>query len=106
MGVELVDKCAYLALASRGIVYRLKVSGSTAEVVDCTPLPGITEGDDFESFALVARDGKLAALWADRGAGADRPATLNASPLSFAPWGAAAVRCRDTAVLRRVVPDR
>ncbi|MFD5504716.1 hypothetical protein ACFWJS_34255 [Streptomyces sp. NPDC127061] len=40
MGVELVDKCAYLALASRGIVYRLKVSGSTAEVVDCTPLPG------------------------------------------------------------------
>ncbi|MFF2902627.1 hypothetical protein [Streptomyces sp. NPDC057966] len=77
----------YLALTSRGIVYRLKVSGSTAEVVDYTPLPGITEGDDFESFALVARDGKLAALWADRGAGADRPATLNASPLSFAPWG-------------------
>ncbi|MEU2674095.1 hypothetical protein ABZ622_35595 [Streptomyces sp. NPDC007164] len=30
----------YLALASRGIVYRLKVSGSTAEVVDYTPLPG------------------------------------------------------------------
>ena len=77
----------YLALASRGIVYRLKVSGSTAEVVDYTPLPGITEGDDFESFALVARDGKIAALWADRGAGADRPATLSASPLSFAPWG-------------------
>ncbi|MFD0342401.1 hypothetical protein ACFVH0_27630 [Streptomyces sp. NPDC127117] len=77
----------YLALASRGIVYRLKVSGATAEVVDYTPLPGIAEGDDFESFALVARDGKLAALWADRGAGPGRPATLNASPLSFAPWG-------------------
>lgn len=77
----------YLALASRGIVYRLKVTGSAAEVVDYTPLPGIGEGDDFESFALVARGGKLAALWADRGAGAARPATLNVSPLSFAPWG-------------------
>ncbi|MFB8032483.1 hypothetical protein ACFC5Z_05925 [Streptomyces sp. NPDC056004] len=77
----------YLALASRGIVYRLKVTGSTAEVVDYTPLPGIGEGDDFESFALVAQNGKLAALWADRGAGAARPATLNASRLSFAPWG-------------------
>ncbi|MFB6872321.1 hypothetical protein [Streptomyces sp. NPDC056323] len=77
----------YLALASRGIVYRLKVTGSTAQVVDYTPLPGIGEGDDFESFALVAQDGELAALWADRGAGAARPATLNASRLSFAPWG-------------------
>ncbi|MGW2108978.1 hypothetical protein [Streptomyces sp. NPDC001948] len=77
----------YLALASRGIVYRLKVTGSTAEVVDYTPLPGIGEGDDFESFALVAQDGRLAALWADRGAGAARPATLYASRLTFAPWG-------------------
>ncbi|WP_326763777.1 hypothetical protein OG978_03730 [Streptomyces sp. NBC_01591] len=77
----------YLALTGRGIVYRLKVTGSTAAVVDYSPLPGIGEGDDFESFALVARDGKLAALWADRGAGADRPATLYAAALSFAPWG-------------------
>lgn len=77
----------YLALASRGIVYRLKVTGSTAAVLDYSPLPGIGEGDDFESFALVARGGNLAALWADRGAGAERPATLYAAPLSFAPWG-------------------
>ncbi|SFX60271.1 hypothetical protein SAMN02787144_1004251 [Streptomyces atratus] len=77
----------YLALSSRGIVHHLKVSGATATVVDYSPLPGIGEGDDFESFALVARDGKLAALWADRGAGADRPATLYAAQLSFAPWG-------------------
>lgn len=47
----------YLALASRGIVYRLKVTGSAAEVLDYSPLPGIGEGDDFESFALVAREG-------------------------------------------------
>ncbi|MFI1380549.1 hypothetical protein [Embleya sp. NPDC020886] len=35
----------------------------------------------------MARNGRLAALWADRGAGPDRPATLYAAPLSFAPWG-------------------
>ncbi|MFI8261140.1 hypothetical protein [Streptomyces sp. NPDC085665] len=77
----------YLALASRGIVYRLKVAGSTATVVDYAPLPAIGEGDDFESFALVSQNGNLAALWADRGAGANRPATLYAAPLTFASWG-------------------
>ncbi|MEV6579906.1 hypothetical protein AB0M92_17290 [Streptomyces sp. NPDC051582] len=77
----------YMASASRGIVYRLKVVGGTATVVDYAPLPAIGEGDDFESFALVARNGNLAALWADRGAGADRPATLYSAPLTFAPWG-------------------
>ncbi|WP_412075198.1 hypothetical protein ACLF6K_04120 [Streptomyces xanthophaeus] len=77
----------YLALTGRGIVYRLQVTGSTAKVVDYTPLPAIGEGDDFESFAIVAQNGNLAALWADRGAGADRPATLYAAPLTFASWG-------------------
>nr|PPQ57375.1 hypothetical protein C5F59_12255 [Streptomyces sp. QL37] len=77
----------YLALTARGIVYRLKVTGSTAKVVDHSPLPSIGAGDDFESFALVARNGKLAALWADRGAGDGRPATLYAAPLTFASWG-------------------
>ncbi|MER8042969.1 hypothetical protein [Streptomyces sp. NPDC094032] len=77
----------YLALASRGIVYRLRVSGDTATVVDYAPLPMIGEGADFESFAVVARGGKLAALWADRGEGPGRPATLYAAPLSFASWG-------------------
>ncbi|MFD5510469.1 hypothetical protein ACFWIB_22160 [Streptomyces sp. NPDC127051] len=77
----------YLALTSRGIVYRLKVVGSTATVVDYAPLPAIGEGDHFESLALVAQNGNLAALWADRGAGTDRPATLYAAPLSFASWG-------------------
>lgn len=77
----------YLALTSRGIVYRLAVTGSTATVVDYTPLPAIGEGDDFESLALVAQQGRLAVLWADRGAGADRPATLYAAPLTFASWG-------------------
>ncbi|MFD4376684.1 hypothetical protein [Streptomyces sp. NPDC058486] len=77
----------YLALASRGIVYRLKVTGTTATVVEYTPLPAIGADDDFESFALVARDGRFAALWADRGAGPERPATLYAAPVTFAAWG-------------------
>ncbi|MFI6422476.1 hypothetical protein ACIBG6_34400 [Streptomyces sp. NPDC050842] len=77
----------YLALTSRGVLFRVKVAGSTATVVDYTPLPAIGEGDDFESFALVAQNGKLAALWADRGTGPDRPATLYAAPLTFAAWG-------------------
>ncbi|ALO12167.1 Putative secreted protein [Streptomyces venezuelae] len=77
----------YLALTSRGILYRLKVADATATVVDYTPMPAIGEGDDFESFALVAQNGKLAALWADRGAGPGRPATLYAAPLTFAAWG-------------------
>ncbi|MFF2776872.1 hypothetical protein ACFVU3_18415 [Streptomyces sp. NPDC058052] len=77
----------YLAVAARGIVYRLRVTGTTATVVEYTPLPAIGAGDDFESFALVARDGRFAALWADRGEGAERPATLYAAPLTFAAWG-------------------
>ncbi|MEU7029458.1 hypothetical protein AB0A60_22585 [Streptomyces sp. NPDC046275] len=78
---------AYLALAGRGIVYRITVEGATATVVDHTPLPAIAPGDDYESLALVSRDGKLAALWADRGDGPDRPATVYAAPLTFASWG-------------------
>lgn len=77
----------YLAVASRGILYRIEVTGTTATVVDYTPLPAIGAGDDYESFALVARDGRFAALWADRGEGPGRPATLYAAPLTFAAWG-------------------
>ncbi|MFF5809410.1 hypothetical protein [Streptomyces sp. NPDC012746] len=77
----------YLAVTGRGIVFRLKVTGSTATVVDYTPLPAIGEGDDFESLALIGQDGNLAVLWADRGAGPDRPATLYGAPLTFAAWG-------------------
>nr|WP_239074109.1 esterase-like activity of phytase family protein [Streptomyces sp. SID10853] len=79
----------YLALASRGIVYHLEVTGSTAKVLDYAPLPAIGQGDNFESLALVSRNNHLAALWADRGAGRDRPATLYSASLSFDEWGQA-----------------
>ncbi|WP_055701663.1 hypothetical protein [Streptomyces silaceus] len=79
----------YVALASRGLVYRLKVTGSEAQVLDTSPLPAIADGDDYESFALTSRHGRLAAVWADRGAGKDRPATVHAAPFSFNTYGEA-----------------
>ncbi|WP_055569345.1 hypothetical protein [Streptomyces atriruber] len=79
----------YVALASRGLAYHLKVTGTEAEVLDTSPLPAIADGDDYESFALTARHGKLAAVWADRGAGEKRPATLHAAPFSFNEYGEA-----------------
>ncbi|MFM9369685.1 hypothetical protein [Streptomyces sp. Da 82-17] len=79
----------YLAVASRGLVYRLQVTadGDAVEVRDLSPLPAIGQGDNFESFTLASRHGRLAAAWADRGEGADRPATLYTAPLSFNKYG-------------------
>ncbi|MCX4830245.1 hypothetical protein OG746_16055 [Streptomyces sp. NBC_01016] len=79
----------FMALASRGLVYRLHVDGNTARVLDLTPLPAIPEGADFEGFALGTAHGKTVAVWADRGAGADRPATVFAAPFSLNEYGEA-----------------
>lgn len=79
----------YVALASRGIAYHIKVSDSTASVIDYTPLPAIGEGDEYESFSIISQNGKLAALWADRGEGKKRPSTIYAASLSFTKWGQA-----------------
>ncbi|MGW6062265.1 hypothetical protein [Streptomyces sp. NPDC055189] len=79
----------YVAVASRGLVYHLKAHGTqqAVEVLDISPLPAIGDGDDFESFSLTSRNGKLAALWADRGAGKKRPATVHSAPFSFSSYG-------------------
>ncbi|WP_327672318.1 MULTISPECIES: hypothetical protein [unclassified Streptomyces] len=79
----------FMALASRGLVYRLHVDGDTARVLDLTPLPAIPEGADFEGFALGTAHGKTVAVWADRGAGTDRPATVFAAPFSLNEYGEA-----------------
>ncbi|MEB8336454.1 hypothetical protein [Streptomyces endophyticus] len=80
----------FMALASRGLVYRLQVAGDTARVLDLAPLPAIPEGADFESFALgTSASGRTVAVWADRGAGADRPATVFAAPFSISEYGEA-----------------
>ncbi|MFK4071787.1 hypothetical protein [Streptomyces sp. NPDC029674] len=95
----------YVALASRGLLYHLKVRGGEARVLDTSPLPAIADGDDYESFALTSRHGKLAAVWADRGAGKDRPSTLRAAPFSFNKYGEADFGPVSTARLRAAYPS-
>ncbi|MGY0490943.1 hypothetical protein [Streptomyces sp. WG-D5] len=80
---------AFMALASRGLVYRIQLDGDTARVLDLAPLPAIPEGADFEGFALGTSHGRTVAVWADRGAGAARPATVFAAPFSFNAYGEA-----------------
>ncbi|MFD6431467.1 hypothetical protein [Streptomyces venezuelae] len=94
----------YVALASRGLVYHLKATGRDLQVLDTSPLPAIAEGDDYESFALTSRHGKLAAVWADRGAGKKRPATVHAAPFSFNKYGEADFGAVTTARLRAPYP--
>lgn len=95
----------FVALASRGLVYRLHVDGDTARVLDLTPLPAIPEGADFEGFALgTSAHGKTVAVWADRGAGADRPATVFAAPFSFNQYGEAEFGSVRKAELRATYP--
>ncbi|MEV0526169.1 hypothetical protein AB0I66_22280 [Streptomyces sp. NPDC050439] len=79
----------FVAVASRGIAYHVKLTdaGEAAKVLDITPLPAIGAGDNFESFTLTERNGKMAAVWADRGEGTDRPATLYAAPFSISSYG-------------------
>ncbi|QEU90892.1 hypothetical protein [Streptomyces kanamyceticus] len=94
----------YVALASRGLVYHLKVTGSEAEVLDTSPLPAIADGDDYESFTLASRHGKTVAVWADRGAGKDRPATVRAAAFSFNKYGEADFGPVTTARFRAAYP--
>ncbi|MFF9673519.1 hypothetical protein ACF1GS_17705 [Streptomyces eurythermus] len=79
----------YVAVSSRGLVHHLEVTEDrkAVQVRDLSPLPAIGQGDDFESFTLVSRHHQLAAVWADRGEGDGRPATLYAAPLSFNQYG-------------------
>ncbi|MDI3405769.1 hypothetical protein [Streptomyces cavernicola] len=77
----------YVALASRGLIYHLRATGGAVEVLDVSPLPAINEGADFESFALAPQPGGTVAVWADRGAGTSRPATVFAAPFSFDAYG-------------------
>ncbi|MFE0105907.1 hypothetical protein [Streptomyces sp. NPDC059009] len=94
----------YVALASRGLVYHLTVKGDTAKVSDISPLPAIREGDDYESFTLMSRHGKLAAVWADRGEGKRRPSTVRAAPFSFNKYGEAEFGAVRTATFRAPYP--
>ncbi|GAA1897183.1 hypothetical protein GCM10009837_19120 [Streptomyces durmitorensis] len=96
----------YVAVASRGLAYHLKLidAGEAVRVLDVAPLPEIGAGDDFESFTLTSRHGKTAAVWADRGAGADRPATLYAAPFSINSYGESKFGAVKKATLRAPYP--
>ncbi|MER5439065.1 hypothetical protein [Streptomyces sp. NPDC002790] len=94
----------FMALAGRGLVYRLHVDGGTARVLDLSPLPAIPEGADFESFALGTSHGRTVAVWADRGAGADRPATVFAAPFSVGEYGEAEFGNVEKAEFRAAYP--
>lgn len=96
----------YVAVASRGLAYHLKLAdaGESAEVLDITPLPSIGAGDNFESFTLTSRNGRTAAVWADRGEGADRPATLYAAPFSVNSYGESKFGAVHKATLRAPYP--
>ncbi|MEV5350426.1 hypothetical protein [Streptomyces achromogenes] len=98
----------YLAVSSRGLVYHLALTddGNAVQVRDLSPLPAIGQGDNFESFTLVSRHGKLAAVWADRGEGDDRPATLYAAPLSFNTYGESVFGTVTNAAYRAPYPAR
>ncbi|MFD4477906.1 MULTISPECIES: hypothetical protein [unclassified Streptomyces] len=96
----------YVAVASRGLAYHVKLTdaGESAEVLDITPLPSIGSGDNFESFTLTSRHGKTAAVWADRGEGADRPATLYAARFSVNSYGESKFGAVHKATLRAPYP--
>ncbi|NLU73163.1 hypothetical protein HCC61_10800 [Streptomyces sp. HNM0575] len=89
------EKNGYLAVASSGEAFHLQVADGEAKVVDTFTLPAVEFGDEIENLALgtpsssaaaahgtSAREGKLVAVWGDRGKD-DRPGTLHAAPLSF-----------------------
>ncbi|GAA3105922.1 hypothetical protein ACFQ0X_09985 [Streptomyces rectiviolaceus] len=96
----------YVAVASRGLAYHLKLAdaGEAVQVLDIAPLPAIGAGDDFESFTLTSRKGKTAAVWADRGEGSGRPATLYAAPFSVNSYGESKFGAVDKATLRAPYP--
>ncbi|NBE56549.1 hypothetical protein [Streptomyces boluensis] len=98
----------YLAVASRGLVYHLELTadGNAVEVRDLSPLPAIGQGDNFESFTLVSLHGEPAAVWADRGEGDGRAATLYAAPLSFNKYGEPVFGTVTKAAYRAPYPTR
>ncbi|HLO52199.1 MAG TPA: hypothetical protein VK211_27615, partial [Kamptonema sp.] len=61
----------FMALASAGRAYHIRLDRAkkTVSVLKVFDLPNIPKGSNFESFALQNIDGKLLAVWADRGSG-------------------------------------
>ncbi|MFG2894832.1 hypothetical protein [Streptomyces sp. NPDC048248] len=76
---------SYVAVSSSGTAYHIQREiqgdgreGDTVRVVRATRLPGVAADDNYEGFALIAAQGTIAAVWADRGQD-DRPGKLTAA---------------------------
>lgn len=65
----------FVALASGSRAFHVRVCGDVVTVLAAFDLPGDGSDRNMESFALVAVGARVAAVWADRGAGT-RPATV------------------------------
>lgn len=74
----------YVALASDGTGYhlRLDTGAGAARVLGTFTVPGASEDDNYEGFALSAQGHRLVAVWADRGEDS-RPGTLHAARLDL-----------------------
>ncbi|GAA4524876.1 hypothetical protein [Amycolatopsis samaneae] len=73
----------YVALASAGKGFHLRLDGPRARVLATFPLPAGKPGANYEGFALKSGAGGLLAVWADRGQDG-RPATLSAAGFDLA----------------------
>ncbi|MEU3543290.1 hypothetical protein [Streptomyces paromomycinus] len=74
----------YVALASDGTGYhlRLDTDAGGARVLGTFTVPGASEDDNYEGFALTSQGHRLVAVWADRGEDR-RPGTLRAARLDL-----------------------
>ncbi|MFK8847737.1 hypothetical protein [Streptomyces sp. Ac-502] len=74
----------YVALASAGTGYhlRLDAAAGTARVLGTFTVPGASEDDNYEGFALTSQGHRLVSVWADRGEDS-RPGTLHAAHLDL-----------------------
>lgn len=57
----------FVALASAGKGFHFRLESGAVSVLGTFQVPGIQPGDDYESFALTLVQGRMIALWADRG---------------------------------------
>ncbi|GAA3683843.1 hypothetical protein GCM10022267_83340 [Lentzea roselyniae] len=72
----------YVAVTSGGRAFHVRVRADVVTVVAAFDLPPHDPQDNMESFALKAVGSRLAAVWADRGAGL-RPTTLYSAYFSL-----------------------
>ncbi|BAZ42152.1 hypothetical protein NIES4101_81200 [Calothrix sp. NIES-4101] len=70
------NSTSHMALSSSGQIYHFKLaSNNTISLIKIFDLPGLNKDSNLEAFALQEIDGKLIAIWAERGEG-EKPAIM------------------------------